>query len=289
MPMKQIVTSLMVALCCIHSACTAAGGVSPQTSRQISEPLPSTSFSQLLESQRVHYKSESPAQRKIIAAYGAIWAARGNLVLPDRVVFANQTEVSLFQQKMRVGRAQIGKTTIELQEEALVALLKARQDCLAKGCSLTPRGGASAARRDYVTTIHLWKSRVNPGLNFHVKQKRITAQEAARIQNLSIPDQIEEILKLEAQGLYFSKSLDKSILYSVAPPGASQHLALLAIDIEEYENAQVRAILANHGWFQTVISDLPHFTYLGLSEAELTARGLKKEVNGGRVYWVPNW
>ncbi|HND19831.1 MAG TPA: hypothetical protein PLB18_10675, partial [Acidobacteriota bacterium] len=123
--MKQIVTSLMVALCCIHSACTAAGGVSPQTSRQISEPLPSTSFSQLLESQRVHYKSESPAQRKIIAAYGAIWAARGNLVLPDRVVFANQTEVSLFQQKMRVGRAQIGKTTIELQEEALVALLKA--------------------------------------------------------------------------------------------------------------------------------------------------------------------
>lgn len=287
MPMKQIVTSLIFVLCCIHSACTAAGGASPQTSRHLSPP-PATSFTQLLEQHHVHYNPTSPAQRKIIAAYGAIWAANGKLVLPDRVIFADQAEVSRFQQKMRIGQAQIGKTTIELQEEALVALLKARQECLAQGVSLTPRGGASAARRDYVTTISLWKSRVNPGLNFHVKQKRVTAQEAARIQKLSIPDQIEEILRLEGQGMYFSKSLDKSILYSVAPPGASQHLALLAIDIEEYENARVRAILANHGWFQTVVSDLPHFTYLGLPEAELAARGLKKEINQGRVYWVPN-
>ncbi|MBI4750919.1 MAG: hypothetical protein HY774_20765 [Acidobacteria bacterium] len=279
--------SLILALCCVHSACTAAGGVSPQSGRQISSPPP-MSFAQLLIQQQVHYNPTSLAERKIIAAYGAVWAASGNLVLPDRVIFANQAEVSHFQQKMHIGRAQIGKTTIELQEEALVAWLKARQECLAKGVSLTPRGGASAARRDYVTTISLWKSRVTPGLNFHVKQKRVTAQEAARIQKLSIPDQIEEILRLEEQGLYFSKSLDKSILYSVAPPGASQHLALLAIDIEEYENAQARAILANHGWFQTVVSDLPHFTYLGLPEAALAARGLKKEVNQGRAYWVPN-
>src|SRR5205085_2247542 len=77
------------------------------------------------------------------------------------------------------------------------------------------------------------------------------------------------VLELERAGLFFSKDLSKSILRSVAAPGASQHLAMLAFDASEFQDARVRDLLARCGWFQTVLSDLPHFTYLGLEESEL--------------------
>ena len=63
---------------------------------------------------------------------------------------------------------------------------------------------------------------------------------------------------------------------------------MLALDVSEFENANVRRILADHGWFQTVASDLPHFTYLGVKESELPGLGLKKVTNAGRDFWVPN-
>ena len=44
---------------------------------------------------------------------------------------------------------------------------------------------------------------------------------------------------------------------------------MLAFDVNEFDNPRVREILAKHGWFQTVLSDLPHFTYLGLKEKDL--------------------
>ena len=63
---------------------------------------------------------------------------------------------------------------------------------------------------------------------------------------------------------------------------------MLALDVQEHGDAQVREILARNGWFQTVISDLPHFTYLGISESELANYGLKKITDGGRVFWIPD-
>ena len=88
--------------------------------------------------------------------------------------------------------------------------------------------------------------------------------------------------------MLFSKDLKRTIIYSVAPPGSSQHLSMLAFDVSEHENANVRSILAKHGWYQTVISDLPHFTFMGVSETALPKLGLKKVSDGGRVYWVPD-
>jgi hypothetical protein len=88
--------------------------------------------------------------------------------------------------------------------------------------------------------------------------------------------------------LYFSKDFSKSILYSVAAPGASQHIFMLALDVEQYADPQVREILARNGWFQTIQSDLPHFTYLGVAESELAAKGLKSVTVGGQTFWVPN-
>jgi crotonobetainyl-CoA:carnitine CoA-transferase CaiB-like acyl-CoA transferase len=74
----------------------------------------------------------------------------------------------------------------------------------------------------------------------------------------------------------------------VAAPGASQHLAMLAFDVAEFQNPRVGALLARHGWFQTVLSDLPHFTYLGLAERELRSRGLRPVEEGGQKFWVPD-
>ena len=91
----------------------------------------------------------------------------------------------------------------------------------------------------------------------------------------------------EEKGFFFSKDFSKTILYSVAPPGSSQHLSMLALDVAEYDNEKVRRILAKHGWFQTVVSDLPHFTYLGAAEDELPRLGLRKTTSGERIFWIP--
>ena len=88
--------------------------------------------------------------------------------------------------------------------------------------------------------------------------------------------------------MFFSKDLSKTIIYSVAPPGTSQHLSMLALDVGENENPKVREILARHGWYQTVQSDLPHFTFLGVQESDLEKLGLKKVSDGGRLFWLPN-
>jgi len=63
---------------------------------------------------------------------------------------------------------------------------------------------------------------------------------------------------------------------------------MLAFDVSQFGNARVRRILARHGWFQTVKSDLPHFTYLGVEEKDLPALGLRRVETGGQVFWIPN-
>ena len=94
------------------------------------------------------------------------------------------------------------------------------------------------------------------------------------------------VLDLENKGVFFSTDFKKSILYSVAAPGTSQHLSMLAFDVKEFGDEKIRRILANHGWFRTVQSDAPHFTYLGYKESDLERLGLRKIPDGG--FWVPN-
>jgi hypothetical protein len=47
-----------------------------------------------------------------------------------------------------------------------------------------------------------------------------------------------------SEGMYFSLDFSKSILSSVAPPGASQHLALLAFDVKEHEDAKAEVTIS---------------------------------------------
>lgn len=177
---------------------------------------------------------------------------------------------------------------IELQPAAMRALLAAREEARAEGLDITPRDGSESARRGYADTVRLWNSRLLPALEYWRAQGRLTDEEAERVRRLPVREQVGAVLELERAGVYFSKDFSKSILYSVAAPGASQHLSLLAFDAAEYADGHVRQILARHGWFRTVRSDYPHFTYLGLPESRLPAHGLKRVETVYGEFWVPN-
>ncbi len=181
-----------------------------------------------------------------------------------------------------------GADVIELQPAAMTALVAAREEANAAGFDITPRGGAEAARRNYADTLRLWASRFLPALEYWMTQEQLSFAEAERLRGLAPEEQLVEVLKLEERGLFFSKDFSKSILYSVAAPGASQHLALLAFDVTEFREPRVREMMARHGWFQTVLYDLPHFTFLGVREKELRALGLKRVEERGQTFWIPN-
>jgi hypothetical protein len=224
---------------------------------------------------------------RVLSDYGAMFVARGGAVPPPVIVFENEAAVRQWQSSVRTTRAQFGTINVELQSPAMTALMEARTEAQAAKLDITPRG-TDAARRGYEETVKLWQSRVGPGLTHWANEGRLDKQEAARIRTLSPREQIPEILRLEDDGLYFNTDFTKSILYSVAAPGTSQHLSMLAFDVKEHENQNVRSILARHGWFQTISSDAPHFTFLGTTEDELPSLGLKKVTNGGRAFWVPD-
>ncbi len=224
---------------------------------------------------------------KMLKEYGALFIAGKGAIPPDKVIFRNEEEVSAWQKNVKSSKEIIADLEIELQTAAMRALKKAVKEAGQNDLTITPRG-TDAARRSYSETVALWASRVNPALEHWVEKGKLTESEAEKIRALSPFEQVPEIFKLEAEGIFFSKDLSKSIIYSVAPPGTSQHLSMLALDIKEHGSAEAREILARNGWFQTVISDLPHFTYLGISEKELGNYGLKKTTDGGRVFWIPD-
>ncbi len=195
--------------------------------------------------------------------------------------------MTVFQTGVQKLAENIGGITIELQTPAMNALKEAVNEAKGKNLSIAPRN-ADSAKRSYAKVEENWASRVNPGLTFWVGKGKLQQSEANRIKALSAVEQIPEIFKLESQGMFFAQGNAKTIIYSVAPPGTSQHISMLACDIEQFENPAVREVLAHHGWFQTIPSDLPHFTYLGVEESELPNLGLKKVTENGRTFWMPN-
>ncbi len=232
-------------------------------------------------------KAEDEVGTRLLACYGAVLVARGGTTPPPVLVFPDEESVARWQSSVKTDRVEINETLVELQSPALRALMEARLEARMSKLDITPRG-ADAARRTYADSVELWMSRVRPGLRHWVKEGRLDQREAQRILSLPLRDQVREILRLEKQGLLFSKDFSKSILVSVAPPGASEHISMLALDIDENANPAVRAILARHGWFQTVPFDLPHFAYLGVSETELTSLGLREVAIGEREFWIPD-
>jgi hypothetical protein len=229
-----------------------------------------------------------PVARRILEEYGAVFVADKKVKPPPVCVFTNEEQVTKWQDEAGFKAEFMAYDEVELQPEALKRLLKAREEARKEGLDITPRDGAEAARRNYEDSVRLWNSRFEPALDYWLAQGRLTAEQVSRLRGLALLQQVAEVLELEKDGIYFSKDLSKSILYSIAAPGASQHIAMLAFDVNEFGNARVREILSRHGWFQTVLSDLPHFTFLGLKEKDLPKRGLRSVEVNGQVFWIPN-
>ncbi len=224
---------------------------------------------------------EAPLDARLRAEYGAVLIAGNGVIVPPRTIFSNEEQVAEFQSGLRtVG----GK--YKLQAAAAEALAAAQAEARRHGLSISP-AGLDAAARSYGDTVKLWKSRVEPALRHWMLRGRLKAEAAAEIRSLPPLEQTLAIFRLEQQGLFFGTGFAKSILSSVAPPGSSQHLALLAFDVKEHRDPAVRGILERHGWYQTVVRDAPHFTYLGVSKGRLQSLGLRVVRDGDREYWVP--
>jgi hypothetical protein len=226
--------------------------------------------------------------RRVLEDYGAMFLATESVQPPPVCVFKNESDVASFQNKAGFESASIGGSTIELQPAAMKALLTARKEAQKEGLDITPRGGTEAARRSYGDTRRLWDTRFLPALVHWQKKGRLTREQASNLRAMPLDKQVGEVLELEKRGIFFSKDLSKSILYSIAAPGTSQHIAMLALDVTQFADARVRRILARHGWFQTVKSDLPHFTYLGVTEESLPSLGLRAVRSGEQKFWIPN-
>ncbi|HVG30098.1 MAG TPA: hypothetical protein VM864_10395 [Pyrinomonadaceae bacterium] len=230
---------------------------------------------------------DDPASRRLLSEYGAMFVGADCVRVPGVLTFRSEAEVEQFQREAEPRAAEIGGFTVELQPAALDALLAACDEACGEGLEITPRG-AVAARRGYADTVRLWDSRVRPALEHWLGEQKMDGAEAERLRALAPADQLAEVLRLEARGLFFSKDWTKTILQSVAAPGASQHLAMLAFDAAEFTDVRVREIFFRHGWFQTVLSDLPHFTFLGVREKDLPTLGLRRVEKSGQTFWVPD-
>ncbi|HSV33619.1 MAG TPA: hypothetical protein VLH87_05810 [Pyrinomonadaceae bacterium] len=233
-------------------------------------------------------ESRDAVARRVLHDYGAIFVANESVLPPPVCVFTCEEEVTDFQARAGFRGVKMGGALIELQPAAANALLQAQAAAQAQGLDITPRDGAEAARRSYDDTVRLWNSRFLPALDHWQELGRLTEAQTKRLRAMPTAEQVAEVLELEKQGIFFSKDFSKSILYSIAAPGTSQHIAMLAFDANEFLDERVREILARHGWFQTVLSDLPHFTFLGWQEAELPARGLKPVEVQGQKFWIPD-
>ena len=228
-------------------------------------------------------------QFRILNEYGALFVVGEGVVPPPVCMFTTPEAVGAFQQRIFKAGADISGARIELQTVAMQELLKARAEALKEGLDITPRGGEEAARRSFEDTLRLWRSRFEPALAHWLKEGRLTAEQVERLRLLPVKEQVREVLELEKQGIFFNTWFNNSILYSVAAPGTSQHLAMLAFDVKEYADPRVRRILAKHGWFRTVQNDEPHFTFLGRRERDLKTVGLKKIDKGDRgEFWIPD-
>lgn len=226
--------------------------------------------------------------RRVLHDYGAMFVASDAVLPPPVCVFTSEDGVTSFQREAGWTATNIFDATIELQPAAMAALVRARKAAQLKDLDITPRDGAEGSKRNYADTVRLWNSRFLPALDHWQKVGRLGQDQVDHLQALPINRQVAEVLELEKQGIFFSKDLSKSILYSIAAPGTSQHIAMLAFDVNEFGDPRVREILAAEGWFQTVLSDLPHFTYIGLNESDLPHRGLKVVEVNSQQFWIPD-
>jgi len=183
----------------------------------------------------------------LLRAYGAAFVDQDpEIKLPRTVVFANEQETEEFQATLTLEKV---NNTIEcyLQKSAAAALNRTRSQV---PISLKSGYGASDCTRTFETNLRFWRKYANDKTLEKVREGKETA-----------------------------------ILGLVAPPGASQHLWGLAVDLQLTNPVQKQALNRN-GWFQTVENDVPHWTYIGQPQEKLVEFGLKNKVVRRITYWL---
>jgi len=232
--------------------------------------------------------SKSLIARRVLESYGSMFVAKESVNVPTTCVQKGEGQVLAFQKKASRSQMDIRGVRIDLQSAAAQALQQSIDEAATLNLAITPFDGSIAGGRSYGDTLMLWNSRVFPGLSYWTRQGKLNSVDVEELGKLDLEKKVEKILEWESRGIYFSTDRSRSILTSTAPPGTSQHLALIAFDVVECWDPQVRAILNRNGWFQTVIDDPGHFTYLGVPETELPSRGLLAVAKGSYLYWIPN-
>jgi hypothetical protein len=148
-------------------------------------------------------------ERRLLTEYGAMFVCADSVRVPRVLTFRSEEEVAEFQREAEPRAAEIGGFNVELQRAALDALLAACGEARAEGLSITPRG-AVAARRGYADTVRLWDSRVRPALEHWTGERKLAREEAECLRCMEPAEQLSEVLRLEARGLFFSKDWTKT-------------------------------------------------------------------------------
>lgn len=183
----------------------------------------------------------------VLQEYGGIFATTDpQIQLPSKVAFDTAKETKAFQETLNLARVNASHNCL-LQAPAAASFNAILPTTRIR---LKSGNGASDCLRNFETTREFWYKYSN-----------------------------EKTLQQIRQGQ------PKSIMRVVAPPGSSQHLWGLAIDLGRLNPRQTQ-ILNQNGWFQTVKGDQPHWTYLGMSMEELIQLGFKKQVIGRNTYWL---
>ena len=183
----------------------------------------------------------------LLRAYGAPFVnLKPAIKLPEKVAFKNHQETLEFQDNITKGKVK-GTRNCYLQKPAADALNKAYYQAKFR---LKSGYGNSDCIRDFATTAKFWRKYTNSRTLDLVKQGKETR-----------------------------------ILGTVAPPGASQHLWGLAIDLKVTNKKQITALNQN-GWYRTVEYDVPHWSYVGYQPETLLRLGFQKKVIGRTTYWV---
>lgn len=183
----------------------------------------------------------------LLRSYGAVFVNPDiGIKLPPKDIFANEQETQQFQATLTMGHVD-ATNDCYLQKSAADALNKA---IIQQKIPLKSGYGSGDCTRTFNTNLRFWNKYANNQVLAKVQQGKET-----------------------------------KILGLVAPPGTSQHLWGLAIDLR-VSNQEQRKALNQNGWFQTVESDVPHWTYVGLAEENLSLFGFKKQAIGGIIYWI---
>lgn len=183
----------------------------------------------------------------LLKAYGTAFINQNKIAkLPPTVLLNNDEETQAFQDSLTMVKVE-GTNDCYLQAIAAAALNQAREE---ENIPLKSGYGSGDCTRTYATNLRFWYKYASQNTLDQVREGKETA-----------------------------------ILSIVAPPGTSQHLWGLAIDLR-ISNQKQRQTLNEYGWFQTVVNDVPHWTYLGVIESDLPNFGLINKVEKGISYWV---